>query len=248
MDHWSVTDASLAANTAPLRAPQQHPPLIKEYGAQWEPDADAKDYVRFVDGSKMLYSEYQRDRSSLTAQNGHPAPPPVPIPRVPAPSLPWEGNIEPAKPHPAYATPPPPTPLPPPPTWTATVASFHGFKPTARFRWFVVVRRRLHHSLCFAITSYPGRTNTTATGYSAQRAIVLHSASVEPPAPYEEEGITQAPIAVIIEALDYFISPRARLDCSRLYTVEDGGWAVKVGRVHPDSLEALEGYYQAGVE
>ncbi|KAK3897058.1 hypothetical protein C8A05DRAFT_39395, partial [Staphylotrichum tortipilum] len=92
---WSVTDADLAANTAPLRAPQQHPPLIKEYGARWEPDADAKDYVRLEDGSKVLYSDYQRGRPSLTAQNGHLAPPPVPIPRVPAPSLPWAGDIEP---------------------------------------------------------------------------------------------------------------------------------------------------------
>jgi len=43
MDPWSVTDADLAANTAPLR----HPPLIKEYGARWEWDANAKDYVQF---------------------------------------------------------------------------------------------------------------------------------------------------------------------------------------------------------
>ncbi|KAK3896557.1 hypothetical protein C8A05DRAFT_20487, partial [Staphylotrichum tortipilum] len=118
----------------------------------------------------------------------------------------------------------------------------------ARFRWFVVVRRRLHHSLCFAITSYLRQTNTTATGSSAQRAIVLHSASVAPPAPYEEERITGAPIAVIIEEQDLFISPLARLDCSRVYTVEDGGRAAKVGRVHPDSLGELEDYYRACVE
>ncbi|KAK3898237.1 hypothetical protein C8A05DRAFT_19138, partial [Staphylotrichum tortipilum] len=160
----------------------------------------------------------------------------------------------------------PPLPLPhapqnsPPPNWTATVPSFYGFKPTARFHWFIVVRRRLHHSLCFAITTYSGRINTTATGGSTVRSIqaggaarpidyvVLHSASVEPPAPYEEEGITRAPVALIIEDEEQFISPLARLDCSRVYTVEDGGRAVKIGRVHPDSLGALEGYYRECVE
>ena len=66
--------------------------------------------------------------------------------------------------------------------------------------------------------------------------------------PYEEEGVTRAPIAVIIEEQDLFISPLVRLDCSRVYTVEDGGRVVKVGRVYPESLGALEEYYRVGVE
>lgn len=78
--------------------------------------------------------------------------------------------------------------------------------------------------------------------------VVLYSASVEPPEPYPEEGITREPVAVIIEDEEQNISPVARLDCSRLYTVEDGGYAVKIGRVHPDSLPTLEGYYQQCLE
>ncbi len=78
--------------------------------------------------------------------------------------------------------------------------------------------------------------------------VVLHSASTEPAEPYDEEGITRRPVAVIIEDEKQFISPVARLDCSRLYTVEDGGSAVKIGRVHPESLDDLEEYYKACVE
>ncbi|KAK4200149.1 hypothetical protein QBC40DRAFT_174631 [Triangularia verruculosa] len=127
---------------------------------------------------------------------------------------------------------------------------FHGEKPLAKYRWFVVVRRRLHHSLCFSITTYAGAnksaTNKTARGRDVD-FVVLHNCNVKPARPYEEENITRKPVAVIIEDQETFISPIARLDCGRVYTVEDHLRVMKVGRVHPGSLAALEEYFKDSV-
>ncbi|KAK3901971.1 hypothetical protein C8A05DRAFT_34324, partial [Staphylotrichum tortipilum] len=99
MGYWSTPDANLAATTAPPRVAQQHAPLIKEYGARWEWDADAKDYVQFKDGKKWLYTDYQKGEGrppSPTAQSGlHVALPPVPVPPVVSPPLPWGADMDP---------------------------------------------------------------------------------------------------------------------------------------------------------
>ncbi|KAK3695611.1 hypothetical protein B0T22DRAFT_455808 [Podospora appendiculata] len=142
--------------------------------------------------------------------------------------------------------------------WRADCPLFHDEKPCARFRYFVVVRKRLHHSLCFAITTYTPPKGSAAAGTGtnnsvknrggrAQDSVVLHSSNVEPPAPYEDEGITRDPVAVIIEDEDQYISPLARLDCARIYTVEDSLRVMKIGRVHMASLPWLEEYYRESV-
>ncbi|KAK4239476.1 hypothetical protein C8A03DRAFT_42884 [Achaetomium macrosporum] len=132
--------------------------------------------------------------------------------------------------------------------WSDKSLAFHGERPIARFRWFVVVRRRLHHSLCFSITTFGGAKTAHKTSRGRLTDfVVLYSSNVEPPRPYDEEGITRDPIAVIIEDDEQYISPIARLDCSRVYTVEDNLRVMKTGRVHPDSLKLLEEYYQESV-
>lgn len=73
---------------------------------------------------------------------------------------------------------------------------------------------------------------------------MLHSSAVEPPRPYEEENITRDPIAVIIEDDEQYISPIARLDFGGVYTVKDGLPVLKIGRVHPASLQRLDEYFK----
>lgn len=131
--------------------------------------------------------------------------------------------------------------------WSSKCPAFHGEKPAARFRWFVVVRRRLHHSLCFNITTFEGRGGTKAIRGRPVDYVVLHSSNVEPPRPYDEERITRDPIAVIIEDETQHIAPIARLDCGRVYTVEDDLRVMKIGRVHPLSLPLLDEYYKQSV-
>ncbi|GAB1312377.1 hypothetical protein MFIFM68171_02587 [Madurella fahalii] len=128
--------------------------------------------------------------------------------------------------------------------WSSRCPGFHGQKPITRFRWFVVVRRRQHHSLCFSITTFGGAGAAKNNRGRPSDYVVLHSSAIEPEAPYEEENITREPIAVIIEDDEQLISPKARLDCGRIYTVEDGLPVMKVGRVLPASLPLLEEYYK----
>lgn len=72
---------------------------------------------------------------------------------------------------------------------------------------------------------------------------MLYSTSVPPPEPDAEEGIVFGPLAVIMEEGKQNISPLARLDCSRVFTVEDDLKVMKIGRVHPDFHEKLDQYY-----
>ncbi|KAK3298137.1 uncharacterized protein B0H64DRAFT_384211 [Chaetomium fimeti] len=128
--------------------------------------------------------------------------------------------------------------------WSNDCPAFHGQKPVARIRWFVVVRRRTHHSLCFTVTTYAGKDgNRTNRGRAGDHA-VLYRANLQPEPPYDDEDITRDAIAVIIEDAEYYISPLARLDCGRTYTVEDNLKVAKVGRVHPRDLSLLEQYYR----
>ncbi len=134
------------------------------------------------------------------------------------------------------------------PAYAKACPPFYGERPHAKFRWFVVVRKRLHHSLCFAITASGGRGATKRASMGRPKDfVVLHSAAIDPPAAFPEENIERDPVAVIIEDTEQFISPFARLDCGRIYTVEDNLKVMKIGRVHPDSLEGLEEYYRESV-
>jgi hypothetical protein len=132
--------------------------------------------------------------------------------------------------------------------WTAACPAFHEEKPFAKFRWFVVVRKRLHHSLCFAITTFGGKGATKASRGRARDFVVLYPHGIEPPEPWPEEGIDRDPLAVIIEEGQQFLSPAARVDCGRIYTVEDNLRVMKIGRIHPDSLANLEECYKESVD
>lgn len=148
--------------------------------------------------------------------------------------------------------------------------AFHSEKPVAKFRWFVVVRRRVHHSLCFAVTTSSGRNNGSSsvpgaprqTGRGRQRDfVVLYPAPPlpgpdgeappgpppSPPEPMEGEGIEREPLAVIIEDGGQAISRLARMDCGRIYTVEDNVKVMKIGRIHTDGLKKLDEYFRESV-
>ncbi|KAK3951151.1 hypothetical protein QBC32DRAFT_371407 [Pseudoneurospora amorphoporcata] len=118
-----------------------------------------------------------------------------------------------------------------------------GEKPYGRYRWFVVIRKQLHHSLCFAIVN-GGAKSMAKNRARGEHLAVLYSTSVPPPEPDKEEGIVFGPLAVIMEEGKQNISPLARLDCSRVFTVEDDLRVMKIGRVHPDFHEKLDEYYR----
>ena len=51
------------------------------------------------------------------------------------------------------------------------------------------------------------------------------------------------PLAMIVKEKKHVISPFARVDCSRVFTVEDDLKVMKIGRVHPDFHEKMDEYY-----
>jgi hypothetical protein len=134
---------------------------------------------------------------------------------------------------------------PPDREWRDACPAFHSTKPMAKFRWFVVVRFRPSHTLCFSITTFGGPGG--AAYDRPMDFVVLHKAEIEAPDPHEEERITRNPLKVIIEEGEQYISPLARLDCGRVYTVENNLRVLKIGRIHADSLPALEDYYRESV-
>ncbi|KAK4174722.1 hypothetical protein QBC36DRAFT_35553 [Triangularia setosa] len=254
-------------------------PESENYGDRWEWSSDDSDYIRIDEnGVKHLYTDYQKSPdaeaktppSPTKSESTAVARKKSTEPKSPA----WESPLDSrfqvvTKPkrffavgrifkvpwfEPLGSTDPSSDPFPatPPPNkdWIDLVPRFHGEQPLAKYRWFVVVRRRLHHSLCFSITTYAGANKSAANKMSRGRDVdfvVLHNSNVEPARPYEGENITRKPIAVIIEDQETFISPIARLDCGRVYTVEDHLRVMKVGRVHPGSLAGLEEYFRDSV-
>ncbi|KAK4188983.1 hypothetical protein QBC35DRAFT_381311 [Podospora australis] len=262
----TTTVSSAITSTATTIGKPEFPPPPKGYGGQWEWDAKISDYVRLgKDGKQLLYSNYQKKPEPETPQPKTPPTSPTKT-DIPKPLVAWQGKLDDrfqvvAKPKRFFSVgrifkvvwfeprgqDTPVRRSGSGPDWASECPAFYGEQAVAKFRWFVIARRRLHHSLCFSITTYskaaPNKTRGRDMDY-----VVLHSSAVEPAAPYPEENIKRDPIAVIIEDGETFISPIARLDCGRIYTVEDNLRIMKVGRVHPASLELLDQCYRDSVE
>ncbi|KAH8884227.1 hypothetical protein GQ53DRAFT_771014 [Thozetella sp. PMI_491] len=127
--------------------------------------------------------------------------------------------------------------------WHLDCPAFRGTKPYAAFRWFVVVRKKTTHSLCLSIHT---RVLEGPLSYDAPQC-VLHSSLVEPPEPSDDERIVPEPIPVVVEHKSKFISPLARLDLSRIYTVEHNLKVMKLGYVPKSALGILEKHYRTAV-
>ena len=54
--------------------------------------------------------------------------------------------------------------------------------------------------------------------------------------------------SMIIEDRSQYISPFARLDCSRVHTLEDDKKVMRIGRIHPDALPSLEELWRQASE
>ncbi|KAK3943963.1 hypothetical protein QBC46DRAFT_14592 [Diplogelasinospora grovesii] len=131
--------------------------------------------------------------------------------------------------------------------WTEDCPEFHGQKAYGKYRFFVVLRKRLHHTLCFSITTAENRAGPPEARGRPKDSVVIYSSKIEPPRPAPEEGIERKPIGIILEDDKTAIAPFARLDCGRIFTVEDYLIVKKIGRVNPDSLELLEEYFKDAV-
>ncbi|KAL2157954.1 hypothetical protein VTH06DRAFT_5009 [Thermothelomyces fergusii] len=221
----------------------EYPEPNSEYEERWEWAPEVEDYVRLDENNeRLLYTEYQ--------MRGITRPQPLRGDE-------FQIVVDPKKffqPGRIFAVDwfePAPADVvdgkAPPGALVDGVHGPNGGRAVCKPRWFVVVRRRPHHSLCFRITTYGGPGAPKTNRGRAEDFVVLHRANVRPARPYDDEKITRTPIAVIIEAPDQYISPIARLDCGRIYTVEDNLKVSKIGRVHPSHKDLLNQYFRDSV-
>ncbi|KAH7312915.1 hypothetical protein BKA65DRAFT_148873 [Rhexocercosporidium sp. MPI-PUGE-AT-0058] len=109
----------------------------------------------------------------------------------------------------------------------------------AKVRMFVVIRKRRHSCLCLAIHSYGGQ-GTAKQNVRSQDHAVVHSFGDPEPRPLPDEYITIRGFAVKLEEPGETISPMSRLDFGKIYTVEHNLKILRVGRILPGQLPALE--------
>ncbi|KAK4248700.1 hypothetical protein C7999DRAFT_30813 [Corynascus novoguineensis] len=228
---------------------QEYPEPTRVYGKQWKWSNDVKDYVPEDDAEGCdteLYTVYQLKGIPLEPPNQDPPGDEYQVVGKP------KRFFQPGRVFAAEWFEPATADIleqqPPPKGLVTKYEGIHGGKPVAKYRWFVVVRRRLHHSLCFRVATYGGKGASKLARGRAADFVVLYRANIEPAAPYPDEEISRPPIAIIIETPGQYISPIARLDCGRIYTVEDNLKVAKIGRVHPSHLSSLDDYYKESVQ
>lgn len=116
---------------------------------------------------------------------------------------------------------------------------------------FVVVEQKPRHSICLRISTYGGQ-GTTKLGVNAAD----HAAIIPAKTPWEQyqqnirgEIIYRLPIEVKVETSDpaLAISPKARVNLTKPYTVEHNIYIQNIGRVFGvESLQRLKVYYAEG--
>lgn len=96
------------------------------------------------------------------------------------------------------------------------------------------------HCLCVPVHTY-GRLGTTKSGVSANDHVPLVAEGENMIPVYGEQPLRPA-IHVIVENSSIRVSTSARIDFSRLYTVEYNYLVATVGRIHPRDVERLKQY------
>lgn len=116
---------------------------------------------------------------------------------------------------------------------------------------FVVVEQKPRHSICLRISTYGGQATTKYGATAADHAAIV--AAGTPSWLYEQythgENLTRQPIEVKVETSDpaHAISPKARVNFTKPYTVEHNIYIQNIGRVvGQDSLQRLKEYYAEG--
>jgi hypothetical protein len=111
-------------------------------------------------------------------------------------------------------------------------------------RWFVVVRERLHSSLCLRLQTYGGQA-TTKTGCRPQDHTAVYKSGGLPKYHHGgEPGLTKRPLAIIVEDNEILVDPMTRINFSKVYTVEHNVKVRTVGRIPKEDLVYLENYFQ----
>jgi hypothetical protein len=112
-----------------------------------------------------------------------------------------------------------------------------------KIRRFVVIRPKATFCLCLPINTYSGQA-TTKPGVAAQDHAAVVPESGEAQYHPKEEKLTKTPMIIIVEnASTGPISPMARINFAKVYTVEYNVKVRKVGRIASDSIWRMDEYF-----
>jgi hypothetical protein len=111
---------------------------------------------------------------------------------------------------------------------------------------FAVVRTRGTHCLCLRIRTYSGQA-TTKPGTVVQDHAAVIPVGGEVQLHPHEELLTKSPICVKLEDETLSIDSMARINFTKVYTVEYNLKIRNVGRVFGTSVGIMDEYFAAGL-
>jgi hypothetical protein len=112
-----------------------------------------------------------------------------------------------------------------------------------KIRRFVVIRPKATFCLCLPINTYSGQA-TSKPGVVAQDHVAVVPEGGDVQYHPKEEALTKTPMFIVVEDPSTGpISPMARINFAKVYTVEYNVKVRKVGRIVSDSIWRMDAYF-----
>ncbi|KAF2234651.1 purine and uridine phosphorylase [Viridothelium virens] len=116
-----------------------------------------------------------------------------------------------------------------------------------KIRRFMVIRGRPAHCLCLVVHTYGSQGTSKIGARASDHAVVIPAGKPVVLHP-EEKELKKDPIQIIVEDSRVELDHTARLDFSRVYTVEYNLPVRNIGRIHPKDLSKFESYFIISVD
>lgn len=109
---------------------------------------------------------------------------------------------------------------------------------------FVVIRNRPTHCLCLPIHTYGGRAAQKYSSKPNDQYSVFAAGTG-----WDEERLLRKELPVVVEDEQIDIKyPEARIDCSKVYTIEHYVIVRKIGRIDKKGLQLLENCFRLALD
>jgi hypothetical protein len=111
-----------------------------------------------------------------------------------------------------------------------------------KVRRFVVIRKRLHCSLCLPILTYRGQ-GAAKNGVRAEDHAIVYQAGRPQPLASPDEKLSKDPLGIVLEDSREKLDRMSRIDFGKVYTVQHNLKVVNVGRISSSDMDRLKWYY-----
>lgn len=113
----------------------------------------------------------------------------------------------------------------------------------SKIRRFVVIRKRLHCSLCLPILTYGGQ-GATKPGVRASDHGIVYPANEDRPLEAPGESLGKHALGVVIEEPGETLDRMSRIDYGKVYTVQHNIKVMNVGRIENAHMRYLKRDYK----